>query len=126
MTDAVQGILIGSATTDLAPLSRWSLPRLLLRPVTGAWRLAHRHDLNPWVFILMSVLGYAVQMMVFLPWFGSQAAQLSFLVLMRIIALVVPTYILLKRRGIARAFNVSIAGVFLLNTAWHVCYYVYG
>lgn len=99
---------------------------MLLRPVTGAWRLARRHDLNPWVFILMSVLGYAVQTMVFLPWFGGQAAQLSFLVLMRIIALVVPTYILLKGRGIARAFNVSIAGVFLLNTAWHVCYYVYG
>ena len=126
MTDTAQRILIGSTTTGLAPSSRRSLSRLLLQPVTGAWRLARRHDLNPWVFILMSVLGYAVQAMVFFPWFGGHAAQLSFLVLLRIIALVVPIYILLKGRGIAKAFNVSIAGMFLLNTAWHVCYYVYG
>ena len=99
--------------------------QLVARPVTGAWQLARRHDLNPWVFIAMSVLGYLVQAMVFLPWFDAQSMQLALLIPLRVIALVVPAYILLKGRRIAAVFNVSIVGMFVFNTAWHVCYYVY-
>jgi len=51
--------------------------------------------------------------------------QLAFLILLRLVALVVPFYILIKGRGIAAAFNVSIAVMFVVNTAWHVGYYVY-
>jgi hypothetical protein len=95
--------------------------RLLSRP----WRLAREHDLNPWVFIAMSVVGYSINTLVFLPWFRTDGWQLAFLVLLRVVALVVPAYIFLKGKGIAAAFNLSIAGMFVLNTAWHVCYYVY-
>jgi len=51
--------------------------------------------------------------------------QLAFLIPLRIVALVVPFYILIKGRGIAAAFNVLIAAMFVVNTAWHVGYYVY-
>ncbi|MDD5263221.1 MAG: hypothetical protein PHU43_00075 [Candidatus Bipolaricaulis sp.] len=95
--------------------------RLLARP----WRLAREHDLNPWVFVAMSAIGYSINACVFLPWFRTDAWQLAFLILLRVAALVVPTYILLKGKGIAAAFNVSIVAVFAVNTAWHVCYYVY-
>jgi hypothetical protein len=95
--------------------------RLLSRP----WRLAREHDLNPWVFIAMSVVGYSINTLVFLPWFRTDGWQLAFLVLLRVVALVVPAYIFVKGKGIAAAFNLSIAGMFVLNTAWHVCYYVY-
>ena len=95
--------------------------RLLARP----WRLAREHDLNPWVFVAMSAIGYSINACVFLPWFRTDAWQLAFLILLRVAALVVPTYILLKGKGIAAAFNVSIVAMFAVNTAWHVCYYVY-
>jgi hypothetical protein len=87
--------------------------------------MAKEHGLNPWFFIAMSVVGYAIQSMVYLPPFQSQAWRLAFLILLRIVALVIPAYILLKGKGIARAFNGSITAMFILNTAWHVCYYVY-
>jgi hypothetical protein len=96
-----------------------------VRFFTAPWRLARAHNLNPWVFVGMSALGYAVTLMVYLPWFHSEGWQLSFLIALRVIALVVPTYILLKGKRIAAAFNVSVAAMFLINTAWHVCYYVY-
>ena len=93
--------------------------------VMRTWRLAEEHELNPWVFISMSLLGYLVQLMVFLPWFQGQSWQLAFLIGLRVIALVVPTYILLKGRRIAAAFNISVAAFFIFNTTWHVCYYIY-
>lgn len=95
--------------------------RLLARP----WRLAREHDLNPWVFVTMSAVGYTINACVFLPWFRTDAWQLAFLILLRLAALVVPTYILLKGKGIAAALNVSIVAMFAINTAWHVWYYVY-
>jgi len=95
------------------------------RPVTRIWHMAEEHGLSPWFFIAMSVVGYAVQSAIYLPPFQSQAWRLAFLILLRIIALVIPAYILFKGKGIARAFNGSIAAMFILNTTWHVCYYVY-
>ena len=95
------------------------------RPVTRIWHMAEEHGLNPWFFIAMSVVGYAIQSMIYLPPFQSQAWRLAFLILLRIIALVIPAYTLLKGQGIARAFNGSITAMFILNTTWHVCYYVY-
>lgn len=73
----------------------------------------------------MSVIGYVIQSLVYLPPFQSEAWRLAFLVLLRVVALVIPGYILLKGQGIARAFSGSIAAMFVLNTTWHVCYYVY-
>jgi hypothetical protein len=87
--------------------------------------MAEEHGLNPWFFVAMSLAGWAIQSMIYLPPFQSQAWRLAFLILLRIVALVIPTYILLKGKGIARAFNGSIATMFVVNTAWHVCYYVY-
>ena len=95
------------------------------RPVARLWHMAEEHDLNPWFFIAMSVVGYAIQSMVYLPPFQSQAWRLAFLLLLRIVALIIPVYILLKGKGIARAFNGSITALFILNTTWHVCYFVY-
>ena len=104
----------------MARLALWAL-RL---PAAG-WRVARAHDLNPWVFVGMSLVGWLIHSMVYMPWFQGESAQLAFLILLRVVALVVPTYILLKGKGIARAFNGSIVAMFALNTAWHVCYYVY-
>lgn len=98
---------------------------LLTRPIARLWHIAEGHGLSPWLFIAMSIVGYAIQSMVYLPPFQTQAWRLAFLILVRIVALVIPAYILLKGKGIARAFNGSIAAMFVLNTTWHVCYYVY-
>lgn len=95
--------------------------RLAARP----WHLAREHNLNPWVFVAMAGVGHAIEALVFLPWFRSDAWQLTFLIALRLVALVVPTYILVKGRGIAVAFNLSVAAMFVVNTAWHVCYFVY-
>ena len=98
---------------------------LVIRPFARLWRLAESHELNPWVFIAMSLVGYMAQAMVFLPPFQTQAWRLAFLILLRLIALVVPLYILLRGRRIAAAFNVSVAAMFVFNTTWHVCYFIY-
>jgi len=97
----------------------------ITRPLARLWRMAEAHDLNPWFFIAMSIVGYVIQSLIYLPPFQSQAWRLAFLILLRVVALVIPTYILLKGKGIARAFNGSVAAMFVLNTTWHVCYYVY-
>jgi hypothetical protein len=89
------------------------------------WRLARTHGLNPWVFIGMAGAGHAVQALFFLPWFQTDAWQLAFVIVLRLMALVVPTYIFLRGRGIGAAFSVSVAAMFVLNTTWQVCYYVY-
>lgn len=99
--------------------------RSIVRIFTGGWKLAKVHDLNPWVFIGMSTLGWLVHGMVYLPWFQGEAWQLTFLILLRVFALVVPIYIIAKGKRIALAFNASIAIMFTANTVWHVCYYVF-
>ncbi|MBE0636301.1 hypothetical protein IH601_09915 [Candidatus Bipolaricaulota bacterium] len=98
---------------------------ILVRPFARLWKLAESHELNPWVFIAMSLVGYLAQAMVFLPPFQSQEWKLVFLILLRLIALVVPFYIFFNGRRIAAVFNVSVAAMFIFNTTWHVCYYVY-
>ena len=99
--------------------------RWILGFLTAGWRLARRHDLNPWVFVGMSIVGWFIHGLVYLPWFQSEAWQLAFLILLRLVALVVPAYILLRGKRIALAFNASIAIAFVANTTWHVCYYVF-
>ncbi len=97
----------------------------ITRPIERLWSLAEAHGLNPWFFIAMSIVGYILQSMIYLPPFQTEAWRLTFLILLRVVALVIPTYILLKGKGMARAFNGSVATMFVLNTTWHVCYYVY-
>jgi len=118
--DAIQDRLTHITTSRTIRFLGW-----ITRPVARLWEMARAHDLNPWFFLAMSVVGYAIQSMIYLPPFQSQAWRLTFLILLRVVALVIPTYILLKGKGIARAFNGSIAAMFVLNTTWHVCYYVY-
>ncbi len=96
-----------------------------MRPFSKLWRLAQAHELNPWVFIAMSLIGYMVQALVFMPPFQSQEWKLAFLILLRLIALVVPLYIFFKGSRIAVAFNISVAAMFVFNTTWHVCYYMF-
>ena len=105
---------------SVADFGLWAW-RLARRP----WALARAHNLNPWVFVVIACMGHAIQTLVFLPWFQSDAMQLALLILLRLVALVVPSYILIKGRGIAVAFDISIAAMFVVNTAWHVCYYLY-
>ncbi len=97
----------------------------IVRPFARLWRLAESHELSPWLFIAMSLVGYMVQAMVFMPPFQTQAWKLTFLILLRLIALVVPLYIFFKGKRIAAVFNISVAAMFVFNTAWHVCYYVF-
>ncbi len=101
------------------------LLRLAIHPFVRLWRLAESHQLNPWVFIAMSLAGYLVQAMVFMPPFQTHAWKLAFLVLLRVIALVVPMYVFFKGKRIAAVFNVSVIAMFIFNTTWHVCYYMY-
>lgn len=98
---------------------------MLTKPIVRLWQMAESHGLNPWYFIIMSAVGWTLQMMIYLPPFQGQAWRLTFLVLLRLVALVIPTYILVRGKGIALAFNTSISVMFVVNTAWHVCYYVY-
>jgi len=120
----VVSALKGTLETDDASRSLRALV-LVIRPFARLWRLAESHELSPWVFIAMSLVGYVAQAMVFLPPFQSQAWKLAFLILLRLIALVVPLYIFFKGRRIAAFFNASVAAMFVFNTTWHVCYYFY-
>jgi len=97
----------------------------VIRPFARLWKLAESHELSPWLFIAMSLVGYMAQAMVFMPPFQTQAWKLAFLILLRLIALVVPLYIFFKGKRIAAAFNISVAAMFAFNTTWHVCYFVY-
>jgi len=97
----------------------------VIRPFVRLWKLAESHELSPWVFIAMSLVGYVAQAMVFMPPFQTQAWKLTFLILLRLIALVVPLYIFFKGKRIAAFFNVSVAAMFVFNTTWHVCYFVF-
>jgi hypothetical protein len=120
LATAIQNCLVCRSASRALRFLCW-----ITRPIARLWRMAEEHGLNPWFFIAMSIVGYAIQSMIYLPPFQSQAWRLAFLILLRVVALVIPTYILLKGKGIARAFNGSIAAMFVLNTTWHVCYYVY-
>ncbi len=55
---------LGSVTQRNWPhgLAGWIM--FAARPFVRLWRLAEAHELNPWVFIAMSVAGYLVQAMV--------------------------------------------------------------
>ncbi len=97
----------------------------IVRPFARLWKLAESHELSPWLFIAMSLVGYMVQAMVFMPPFQTQVWKLTFLILLRLIALVVPLYIFFKGKRIAAVFNISVAAMFVFNTTWHVCYYVF-
>ena len=101
------------------------LTRRAIGLFAAGWRLAKAHDLNPWVFVGMSAVGWAVQGMVYLPWFQGAGWRLALLILLRLIALVVPAYILLKGKKIALALNASLVLMFTANTTWHICYYVF-
>jgi len=120
LTLALQRVLGCRKATRAGRALHW-----ITTPIRRVWRMAEAHDLNPWMFIVMSLVGYVVHSMVYFPVFQTQAWRLTLLILLRVIALVIPTYILLKGKGIARAFNGSIAAMFVINTTWHVCYYVY-
>ena len=100
------------------------LRRLVLLP-TWSWRTARAHDLNPWVFVAMSVFGWAVHSLVYVPCCQGPEWQLGLLIALRAMALVAPFYILIKGRSVAPAFSASMVVMFALNTSWHVCYYVY-
>jgi hypothetical protein len=95
----------------------WWLGRVL--------QIARKHNLNPWVFLGMSVLGWIVQGMFYLSRLGGPEGELALLITLRLMALVVPAYILLRGRNIASVVNVSVVAGLAINTAWHVCYFVY-
>lgn len=115
--------------SSLTAALRSGAPRRAVQAVgrlcTASWRLANAHHLNPWVFVTMSALGWAVHALVYLPWLQDDACQLVLLIALRLMALVVPLYVLLCGRRIAAAFSASVVGMFVVNTTWHVCYYVY-
>ena len=87
--------------------------------------LAHAHNIDPRVVILMSILGWIVHLLTYLPWLRTPSAGLGLLVTLRIMGLVIPAYILLKGRRLAAVLNVGLVASYTLNTAWHVCYYVF-
>lgn len=97
----------------------------VLRWANYATRLAREHGLDPRVFIFLYLLGYAIQGAFYLPWLKSRDVDLGLLVSLRILGLVGPLYVLLKGRKIAAVLNLSLALSWSVNTAWHVCYYVY-
>lgn len=97
----------------------------VLRWANYATRLAREHGLDPRVFIFLYLLGYAIQAAFYLPWLKSRDVHLALLISLRILGLVGPLYVLLKGRKIAAVLNLSLALSWSLNTAWHVCYYVY-
>lgn len=88
-------------------------------------RLAHVHDLDPRFFLFLSVLGTVIHALYYLPWFKGENVELAFLVLLRFLGLVGPLYILLKGKKVAAVLNASLVIGWSVNTAWHVCYFVY-
>ena len=99
--------------------------RYVLKWVNRVTRLARKHGLDPRVFIFLYLLGYAIQGAFYLPWLKNRDVDLGLLVSLRILGLVGPLYVLLKGREIAGVLNLSLALSWSVNTAWHVCYYVY-
>jgi len=124
MTTFWRRLAVTRSSGGTAAVAREIFRHLITLP-TWSWRAARAHNLNPWVFIAMSILGWVVHSLVYLPCCQGSEWQLALLIALRVMALVVPCYILLKGRGLARAFSTSMVVMFALNTSWHVCYYVY-
>lgn len=100
--------------------------------IAGAKRLLGRafgysqaHNLNPRFFLGLSLVGAVIHLLYYLPWLKGSGAELGFLVALRALAMVGPLYILLRGKGIAPAFNLSLLVSWSVGTAWHVCYFVY-
>ena len=87
--------------------------------------LAHVHNLNPNVFIILSLVGLIIHSLYYVPSFKGQSTELAFLVGLRFLALVAPFYILIKGKRIAPVLNASLVVSWTLSTTWHVCYFVY-
>ena len=116
----------------MGAIQRGSAARFIhLATSTGRWwlrsvtHLARVHNLNPSVFIGLSLAGMIVQALYYLPWFKDQSPELAFFVLLRILSLAAPFYILTKGKRIAAVFNASLIAGWALNTTWHVCYFFY-
>ncbi|MGB2705614.1 MAG: hypothetical protein WBC74_01990 [Candidatus Omnitrophota bacterium] len=98
---------------------------------TGRWwvqsvtRLAYVQNLNPRVFVVVSVAGMIIHALYYLPWFKDQSPELAFLVVLRILALAAPFYILIRGKRIAPVFNASLIAGWTLSTTCHVAYFVY-
>ena len=104
---------------------RGFLKRTVLKWVERAERLAHKHGLDPRVFVFLALLGYVIQGLYYIPWFKGKSVDLGFLVFLRFLGVVGPFYILIKGKQIAAVVNASLAVSWTLNTAWHVCHFVY-
>jgi len=104
---------------------RGFLKRTVLKWVERAGRLAHKHGLDPRVFVFLALLGYVIQGLYYIPWFKGKSIDLGFLVFLRFLGVVGPFYILIKGKQIAAVVNASLAVSWTLNTAWQVCHFVY-
>lgn len=109
----------------MIPTVRNFLVKHLLFWVHRAKHLADAHGLDLRVFLFLSLLGYLIQGLYFLPWFKGNSVDLGLLVSLRFVGLVGPFYILLKGKKIAAVFNLSLVATWSFNTAWHVCHFVY-
>jgi len=101
------------------------LVKHLLFWVHRAKHLADAHGLDLRVFLFLSLLGYLIQGLYFLPWFRGKNVDLGLLVSLRFVGLLGPFYILLKGKKIAAVLNLSLVATWSFNTAWHVCHFVY-
>ncbi len=99
--------------------------RYLFFFLNQAIALAKKHNLNPNVFIVLSVVGMVIHALYYLPWFKGGTVDLAFLVTLRFLGVLGPAYIILKGKRIAPAINASFVISWTVSTAWHVCYYVY-
>jgi hypothetical protein len=97
----------------------------IMRQLSLGKSLAHRHDLDPRVFLVLSLCGLAIHALYYLPSLKGQAVNLAFLVTLRFLGLVGPLYILFKGKRIAATLNTSLVLSWTASTAWHVCYFVY-
>jgi len=97
----------------------------IMRQLNLGRSLAHRHNLDPRVFLALSLCGLTIHALYYLPSLKGQAVSLAFLVALRFLGLAGPLYILLKGKRIAAALNTSLVLGWSASTAWHVCYFVY-
>ena len=127
LVGSVQYLAIGGKKTvnEVGVRVSGFFKRYVLKWVSYATRLAREHGLDPRVFIFLYLLGYAIQGAFYLPWLKDKNVDLGLLVSLRILGLVGPIYVLLKGKKIAAVLNLSLALSWSINTAWHVCYYVY-
>ncbi len=86
--------------------------------------LARERNPNPWVPVTVSA-GHGSESLISLPWFQTDVWQLAPLALLRVASLVVPAYVVIRGREIATVFNISVAALFVVNTSWWLCHFVY-